>query len=54
MTKLVIAYAPWRMTYHILEDSVRHPWIGAYVPHPIRSQWWQYIDIDPARRAGAH
>ena len=52
MTELVIAYAPWRMTYHILEDSVRHPWISAYVPHPIRSQWWQYIDVDPALQAG--
>jgi ABC-type transport system substrate-binding protein len=36
MTRLAIAYAPWRMTYHLLEDSVRHPWISAYVPHPIR------------------
>ncbi|HWD36290.1 MAG TPA: ABC transporter substrate-binding protein, partial [Casimicrobiaceae bacterium] len=54
MTKLVIAYAPWRMTYHVLEDSLRHPWIGAYAPHPIRSQWWQYIDVDPAMRAAAH
>ncbi|HXR56676.1 MAG TPA: ABC transporter substrate-binding protein [Casimicrobiaceae bacterium] len=54
MTKLVIAYAPWRMTYHLLEDSLRHPWIGTYVPHPIRSQWWQYIDVDPALRARSH
>ena len=54
MTKLAIAYAPWRMTYHVLEDSLRHPWIGAYAPHPIRSQWWQYIDVDPAMRAAAH
>jgi ABC-type transport system substrate-binding protein len=50
MTELVLAYAPYRMTYHLLEDSVRHPWIGTYVPHPIRSQWWQYIDVDPARK----
>ena len=54
MTRLVLAYAPWRMTYHLLEDSVRHPWIGTYVPHPIRSQWWQYIDVDPALRARSH
>ena len=51
MTQLVLAYAPWRMTFHLLEDSVRHPWIGTYVPHPIRSQWWQYIDVDPGERA---
>jgi oligopeptide transport system substrate-binding protein len=51
MTQLVIAYAPWRMAFHVIEDSLRHPWISAYVPHPIRSQWWQYIDVDPALRA---
>lgn len=53
MTQLVIAYAPWRMAYHLIEDSLRHPWVSAYVPHPIRSQWWAYIDVDPALRAGA-
>ena len=50
MTELVVAYAPWRLTYHLLEDSVRHRWIGTYVPHPIRSQCWQYIDVDVAQR----
>jgi ABC-type transport system substrate-binding protein len=46
MTELTLAYAPWRMTYHLLEDSLRHRWIKTYVPHPIRSQVWQYIDVD--------
>jgi len=50
MTELVLAYAPWRMTYHLLEDSLRHRWVGTYVPHPIRSQWWQFIDVDVAQR----
>ena len=45
MTQLVIAYAPFRMTYHVLEDSLRHPWVGNYVPHPIRSQVWMYVDV---------
>ena len=52
MTKVVIAYAPWRLTYHLLEDSVRHKWVKTYVPHPIRSEWWQYIDIDLGARNG--
>ncbi len=52
MTELVIAYAPWRMAYHLIEDSLRHPWISAYVPHPIQSHWWEYVDVDPALRAG--
>jgi ABC-type transport system substrate-binding protein len=50
MTELVLAYAPWRMTYHLLEDSVRHRWIGTHVPHPIRSQTWQYTDVDLTQR----
>jgi ABC-type transport system substrate-binding protein len=50
MTEIVIAYAPMRFTYHLLEDSVRHKWVKTYVPHPIRSEWWQYIDIDLAAR----
>jgi len=50
MTQLVLAYAPWRMTYHLLEDSVRHSWVRTYVPHPIRSQVWMYVDVDSAAR----
>jgi len=50
MTELVIAYAPFRMTYHLLEDNVRHAWVKTYVPHPIRSQTWQYVDIDERLR----
>jgi ABC-type transport system substrate-binding protein len=50
MTELMLGYAPFRMTYHRLEDSVRHKWVKTYVPHPIRSQWWQYVDIDLALR----
>ena len=53
MTEIAIAYAPWRLTHHLLEDSVRHKWIKTYVPHPIRSQWWQYIDVDLAARGAA-
>jgi ABC-type transport system substrate-binding protein len=50
MTELVVAYAPYRMTYHLLEDNVRHPWVGTYVPHPIRSETWQYLDVDVGMR----
>ncbi|HVO89076.1 MAG TPA: ABC transporter substrate-binding protein, partial [Casimicrobiaceae bacterium] len=51
MTQLMLAYAPWRMTHHLLEDSLRHRWVRTYVPHPIRSQVWKYIDVDPHERA---
>ena len=51
MTRLVIAYAPWRMAYHLIEDSLRHPWISGYVPHPMRSECWAYVGVDPALRS---
>ncbi len=51
MTELVVAYAPWRLSEHRIEDHLLQPWIRNYKPHPIRSEVWRYVDIDPARRA---
>jgi hypothetical protein len=50
MTELVIAYAPWKLTHHLLEDHVIQPWVVGYKPHPIRSDIWKYLDIDPGKR----
>jgi ABC-type transport system substrate-binding protein len=50
MTELVIAYAPWKLTHHLLEDHVIQPWVIGYKPHPIRSDIWKYLDIDPSKR----
>jgi ABC-type transport system substrate-binding protein len=50
MTELVLAYAPWRLSENRLEDQLMQPWVKNYKPHPIRSQSWVYVDIDPALR----
>jgi len=50
MTDLVVAYAPWRLTHHLLEDHVIQPWVIGYKPHPIRSDIWKYLDIDDSKR----
>jgi ABC-type transport system substrate-binding protein len=50
MTDLVVAYAPWRFTHHLLEDHVIQPWVIGYKPHPIRSDIWKYLDIDESKR----
>src|SRR6266540_2132934 len=50
MTELVVAYAPWRLTIHLLEDHLAHSWVRIYKPHPIRSQTYAFIDVDPAAR----
>ena len=48
MTELVLAYAPWRLMEHRIEDHLLQPWIRNYKPHPVRSALWRYVDIDPA------
>jgi ABC-type transport system substrate-binding protein len=50
MTELALVYAPWRMGYHLIEDQLMQPRVHNYKPHPIRTQTWQYIDLDPAQK----
>ena len=46
MTELVLAYAPWRMTFNRIEDQVLHPQVRDYAPHPILSQVWRFVRVD--------
>jgi len=46
----VLAYAPWRLGYHLIEDQLMQPWVRGYKPHPIRSQSWAFVDIDAAKK----
>jgi oligopeptide transport system substrate-binding protein len=50
MTDLVVAYAPWKLTHHLLEDHVLQPWVVGYKAHPIRADIWKYLDIDPSQK----
>jgi len=50
MTELMLVYAPWKLTHHLLEDHMVYAWVRAYKPHPIRAEIWKYLDIDPAMR----
>ena len=45
MTELVVAYAPWRMGVHDIEDHLTHAVVRHYAPHPIRSQSWMYLEV---------
>jgi ABC-type transport system substrate-binding protein len=51
MTQLVLAYAPWRLQEHRIEDQLAQPWIRNYKPHPIRSEVWRYVDVDTTLRS---
>jgi peptide/nickel transport system substrate-binding protein len=50
MTDLVVAYSPWKLTHHLLEDHAIQPWVIGYKPHPIRSEIWKYLDVDESKR----
>ena len=50
MTELVLAYAPWRLMEHRIEDHVVQPWVRNYKPHPVRYALWRYLDVDSPQR----
>ena len=50
MTELVLAYAPWRLMEHRIEDHLVQAWVRNYKPHPVRTALWRYLDIDAAQR----
>ncbi len=50
MTELMLVYAPWKLTHHLIEDQLVYAWVVAYKPHPIRAEIWKYLDIDAALR----
>lgn len=45
-----MAYAPWRLMEHRIEDQLLQPWIRNYKAHPVRAAIWRYVDIDSAQR----
>jgi oligopeptide transport system substrate-binding protein len=50
MTELMLVYAPWKLTHHLIEDQLVYAWVVAFKPHPIRAEIWKYLDIDTALR----
>lgn len=52
-TKLLVAYAPYRVHVHRILTDLAYPWVVGYRRAPFWLDWWQYVDIDPARRPAA-
>jgi ABC-type transport system substrate-binding protein len=54
MTKLVVAYAPWRINTHRIRTDMWYPQLVGYRRHPLLSfNTWKYVDIDPSKKPGA-
>jgi len=50
--RIVDAYAPHKYTVHRIVNDLTHLWLIGYRRPPFGNQFWQYVDIDPARRPG--
>ncbi len=50
MSKLVLAYAPWKLGVHTIANAVTQPWVASLKRHPIMNAPWKFLDIDMNRR----
>jgi ABC-type transport system substrate-binding protein len=54
LTKLMVAYAPWKVNTHRILTDMWHPWVVGYRRPLVQSNnFWKYIDIDLAMRPAA-
>jgi ABC-type transport system substrate-binding protein len=52
MTKLVVAYAPWKINTHRILTDMWYPWVVGYSRPPmLGNHWWKYVDIEAERVA---
>ncbi|HUG23004.1 ABC transporter substrate-binding protein [Piscinibacter sp.] len=49
-TKLLVAYAPYRMGVHRILTDLAYPWVVGYRRPPFWLDWWQYVDIEATAR----
>ena len=51
-TRLLAAYAPYRVGVHRIVTDLAYPWLVGYRQPVFWRDWWQYVDIDAGLRAG--
>lgn len=49
--RLAVAYMPYKFTVHRIANELVQPWLVGYRRPLFWQDWWQWVDIDPARRA---
>jgi ABC-type transport system substrate-binding protein len=48
MSRLIVAYAPWRFSVHRSFSHFINPWVKGYKKHPIYYTAFKYLDVDLA------
>ena len=46
MSRIVAAYAPWKVNAYRIENIVVYPWVVGFKYNPFNQHPWQYLDID--------
>jgi ABC-type transport system substrate-binding protein len=46
MTRLFLAYAPWKLGVHRFQTHLSQPWLLNYKKHSILYEPWKYLDVD--------
>jgi ABC-type transport system substrate-binding protein len=49
-TRLAIAYMPYKYKLDRMTTDMTQPWVIGFRRPLFWGEWWQYVDIDPARR----
>jgi ABC-type transport system substrate-binding protein len=52
LSRIMIAYAPYKFHVHRIYTDLMHPWLTGYRRPVFWNEWWHYADIDPELRAG--
>ena len=53
MTRLLFAYAPWRLGVTRIFNHLQYPWVKGYKKHPILYTNFRWLDIDVAAQQAA-
>jgi hypothetical protein len=53
MTRLLFAYAPWRLGVTRIFNHLQYSWVKGYKKHPILYTNFRWLDIDVAAQQAA-
>ena len=44
--KLMVAYAPYKISGHRIATDLMHPWVIGYKRNPFIREFWKFVDVD--------
>jgi hypothetical protein len=45
-TRLQVAYMPYKLHLHRIQQDLAQPWLIGYRRHPFTTRTWAYLDIN--------